>query len=258
MASKDYDGIYQEALHKLRMLLSASEVASSMDEEEEEKFVAQNTMTDPPKLNRRFIRNPKARKKLFRNRERCNSWHNLTHIDSNDRGTDFDATNRAEELALLTHQEKYIKQLEREMIFCREQLAFVLSNVKGVLNNEKKSEVNKATSNVFSAVEETTAATLKLRKDNTLLSDSLQRLRIEVEEVRTREEEAAEEVKRSVQVAEQLRMEKAEMDYEIGQLKIQVDRQQQRIRTLIEEQVKQMFIIKISKANVKYPLGDQD
>ena len=44
-------------------------------------------------------------------------------------------------------------------------------------------------------------------------------------------------MKRSVHVAEQLRMEKAETEYEVGQLKMQIDRQQGRIRSLIEEQV---------------------
>lgn len=62
-------------------------------------------------------------------------------------------------------------------------------------------------------------------------------MRNDLEDVKRTEAEAVEQVKRSVQVAEQLRMEKSEMEYEISQMKMQVERQQGKIRSLIEEQV---------------------
>jgi hypothetical protein len=42
----------------------------------------------------------------------------------------------------------------------------------------------------------------------------------------------------SVQVAESIKLEKTELEFELGQLTGQVERLQARIRTLIEEQVK--------------------
>ena len=56
----------------------------------------------------------------------------------------------------------------------------------------------------------------KLKKDNATLSEAIKRLRFEAEEVARREGEAAEQVKSSVQVAEALRMEKAELEYEVN------------------------------------------
>ena len=57
----------------------------------------------------------------------------------------------------------------------------------------------------------------KLKKDNATLAAAIKRLRAEAEEVARREGEAAEQVTSSVQVAEALRMEKAELEYEVGQ-----------------------------------------
>ena len=59
----------------------------------------------------------------------------------------------------------------------------------------------------------------------------------EVEVLKAREAEAAEQVQKSVKVAEQIRQQKTEAEFEIGQLSSQVERQQARIRTLIEDQV---------------------
>ena len=62
-------------------------------------------------------------------------------------------------------------------------------------------------------------------------------LRKEVENLKAREAEAAEQVQKSVKVAEQIRQHKSEAEFEVGQLSSQVERQQVRIRSLIEEQV---------------------
>ena len=55
----------------------------------------------------------------------------------------------------------------------------------------------------------------KLKRDNATLAEAIKRLRAEAEEVARREGEAAEQVKSSVQVAEALRMEKTELEYEV-------------------------------------------
>ena len=55
----------------------------------------------------------------------------------------------------------------------------------------------------------------KLKRDNATLAEAIKRLRSEAEEVARREGEAAEQVKSSVQVAEALRMEKTELEYEV-------------------------------------------
>ena len=91
----------------------------------------------------------------------------------------------------------------------------------------------------------------KFKQDNVLLSEALKKVRDEAEEVRKREDEAVEQVKNSVQVAEQLRMEKTEMEYEIGQLKMQIERQQARIRVLIEEQVVKVANILIKSYSIE-------
>lgn len=78
----------------------------------------------------------------------------------------------------------------------------------------------------------------KLQNDCQTLTETVRAMKQDLDLVKRREEEAVEQVKRSVQAAEQLRMEKTEVEYELAQVKLQVDRQQQRIRTLIEEQVR--------------------
>ena len=55
----------------------------------------------------------------------------------------------------------------------------------------------------------------KLKRDNATLAEAIKRLRAEAEEVARREGEAAEQVKSSVQVAEALRMEKTELEFEV-------------------------------------------
>lgn len=329
----DADAVYQQAVRKLRLLLSAaSEAASSSLDEEDNSlsgmragggvddmdvigpggdFVGVGGLTDPP-VKRRFNRNQKqrrgggntagaaaaARRSLnfgqvaagassltsAGDRERHNSWHNLLHIDDGGRmmpGPAGGGDPRTEELSLLSKQEAYIKQLEGETAFCRQQLALVLRNVKGTVaaaeadrGEQGKEEAAMAADTVsrlraenarlaselqdaqLATGEEETPLTRRLRQEGARLKQDAEKARAEAEEVRLREEEAAEQVKRSVQAAEQLKMEKSEMEYEAGQLRMQVglelfafetfsklrfllrqvDRQQARIRGLIEEQ----------------------
>lgn len=230
-------------------------------------------LTDPQFSKRRkYVKhtNSKVKRALFQKnnnseRERHSSWHNLEHMDVNN-----------QEVSLIKRQEAYIAQLEKETRFCREQLTQVLQHVRSVLSEkeaEKQSDVVKnAIAEVFSTIQgwqnniqpnesalvehlrhenaQLKQASLghgssdvlvqKLNKDIDVLTEALKRVRAEAEDVRRHENEAVEQVQRSIQAAEQLRMEKSELEYEIEQLKLQVERQQTRIRTLIEEQVVKM------------------
>ena len=83
---------------------------------------------------------------------------------------------------------------------------------------------------------------LSKTEKNTVTADEssstlIANLRKEVDILKAREAEAAEQVQKSVKVAEQIRQQKSEAEFEIGQLSSQVERQQVRIRSLIEEQV---------------------
>ena len=49
-------------------------------------------------------------------------------------------------------------------------------------------------------------------------------------------------MQRSIKVAEQIKQQKTEAEFEISQLSGQVERQQQRIRTLIEQQVSKVEV----------------
>ena len=76
-----------------------------------------------------------------------------------------------------------------------------------------------------------------LNTSNAAAESCVPQLRKEIESLKAREAEAAEQVQKSVKVAEQIRQQKTEAEFEIGQLSSQVERQQVRIRSLIEEQV---------------------
>jgi chromosome segregation ATPase len=54
-------------------------------------------------------------------------------------------------------------------------------------------------------------------------------------ELQRRETEAVEQVRQSVTMAEQISLEKTQLEHELGQVKQQLDRQQERIRNMIEE-----------------------
>jgi len=298
MAVADPDAVYQQAVKKLRLLLSASEAMSSLEASDFSDGAGDNAanapfLSDPRPTTasrggaQRYLRRgqSRARRGLFREgsgassaglggRERHNSWHNLTHIDAAGDGGEGGDDRRGEELSMLAKQEGYIKQLEKETTFCREQLAFVLENVKSVLREkegaavQRSAEVSEAISNVFNVIHKwennvpvakisakdgnaiqvenarlteelrklrETPLASRLQKDNDALNEELKRLRRDLEAVKAREEEAAEQVKRSVQAAEQLKMEKGEREYELSQAKVTVERQQGRIRALIDE-----------------------
>jgi len=153
--SADPDAVYQQAVRKLRLLLSASEAMSSLEASEMSDGgegsalpLMHNTgegfLSDPrPSVAasggaQRYLRRgqqSKARRGLFReasgassaglaSRDRHNSWHNLTHVGVGGSGDDAGQQGRGdrervEELALLAKQEGYIKQLEKETTFCR-------------------------------------------------------------------------------------------------------------------------------------------
>ena len=72
---------------------------------------------------------------------------------------------------------------------------------------------------------------------SSVTGEEMRKMREELEVVRGREAEAAEQVQRSIKVAEQIKQQKTEAEFEVSQLSSQVERQQQRIRALIEEQV---------------------
>ena len=136
------------------------------------------------------------------------------------------------------------QQLSQEITFLKVKFCSFLSEQKSIFIKNFSSfqaENHHLKEQVLSKPDPAAATTSplldKFKQDNVLLSEALKKVRDETEEVRKREDEAVEQVKNSVQVAEQLRMEKTEMEYEIGQLKLQIERQQARIRVLIEEQV---------------------
>ena len=76
------------------------------------------------------------------------------------------------------------------------------------------------------------------QKPETKDESCILQLRREIDILKAREEEAAEQVAKSVKVAEQIRQQKSEAEFEIEQLSSTVERQQVRIRSLIKEQVK--------------------
>ncbi len=78
------------------------------------------------------------------------------------------------------------------------------------------------------------------RKENAWLVTAVQGLKEENLELQRREDEAVEQVRQSVNMAEQISMEKTQLDMELNQSKVQLDRQQERIRNLIEEQVEKV------------------
>ena len=155
---------------------------------------------------------------------------------------------------LIQRQEGYIHQLEREAAFCKHQLATILTQVKDVLiansndDKAKKDDMIGLIKNIETQMKKSSADnTDKQKEENKQLrqklasqvdeSEAMKRLREELEVLRVRESEAAEQVQRSIKVAEQIKQHKSEAEFEVGQLRGQVERQQVRIRGLIEEQV---------------------
>jgi hypothetical protein len=76
-----------------------------------------------------------VRRALFNKREgggdRHSSWHNLIQIGDDDSWQR--QKQKQAETSLVKKQESYISQLEKETMFCREQLVNVLGQMKEVL-----------------------------------------------------------------------------------------------------------------------------
>ena len=211
-----------------------------------------------------------------RMRGRHNSWHNLTsgqeHQDQEGRQKKPQSASTLFHPSpprpvarssspmspavkeLIQRQESYINQLEREAAFCKHQLATILTQVKDVLiansqdDKTKKDEMFGLIKNIEAEMKISTAENNdKQQEENKQLrqklathvdeGEAIKRLREELEVLRVRESEAAEQVQRSIKVAEQIKQQKTEAEFEVGQLRGQVERQQVRIRGLIEEQV---------------------
>ena len=198
-------------------------------------------------------------------RGRHNSWHNLTqsgaggdqqeeeqeglrrhqsssHINiQSGQSRPASPSNLSPAVRELVHrQEVYIEQLEREAAFCKDQLSTILGQVRDVLvTNTSQEQTNKEEMlQLIKNIEQTVKTTEGSREaQSSVTGEEMRKMREELEVVRVREAEAAEQVQRSIKVAEQIKQQKTEAEFEISQLSGQVERQQQRIRTLIEEQV---------------------
>merc|ERR1711892_632461 len=145
---------------------------------------------------------------------------------------------------LIQRQETYIEQLEKDAAFCKDQLSNVLTQVKQVLvanSNEanedkaKKEEMVKILKNLETQIKSRDQFQLESKKyqeENLILKQQLNRndkntpnaasdslvadLRKQVENLKAREAEAAEQVQKSVKVAEQIRQHKSEAEFEVG------------------------------------------
>ena len=165
------DSVYREAASKLRVLLAATEQPTlrqrhsrSLDHLAAEAEAGdQDQDEDGPRLFARLPpRQPSAgpgtgvRRQLFGARGRHNSWHNLTAGAGGGQDQDPEEAaagphqlrrHKSASLSpaavspgrsgavreLVQRQELYIRQLEREAAFCKQQLATVLAQVKQVL-----------------------------------------------------------------------------------------------------------------------------
>ena len=209
--------------------------------------------------------NSSVRRQLFgggeKLRGRHNSWHSLTQAGPGEEGREGEGEEvlrRPQSSSLInlqpgqvrpaspavrelvSRQEVYIEQLEREAAFCKEQLSTILGQVRDVLlTNTSQEQTNKEEMlQLIKNIEQTVKSTEASREaQSSGAGEEVRKVREELEVVRLREAEAAEQVQRSIKVAEQIKQQKTEAEFEISQLTGQVERQQQRIRALIEEQV---------------------
>ena len=149
--------------------------------------------------------------------------------------------------------------MEQENEFCRTQLSQVLEKAKSVFETSQESDgITKVEmfvsglqaiseelgqkENIQTELDRCKRELEEFRKQLASAnfeqsSDEIEDLKQQLQTLKVREEEAVTQVSKSLQVAEQMRSEKAETQFEVNQLSAQVDRQQQRIRNLIEEQV---------------------
>ena len=72
-----------------------------------------------------------------------------------------------------------------------------------------------------------------LKRDNVWLVNAVQELKDETMELQRRETEAVEQVRQSIHMAEQISLEKTQLELEMNQAKQQLDRQQERMKNLI-------------------------
>ena len=172
-----------------------------------------------------------TKEKRASQRKRHNSWHDLVKSDS------APALNQPKHASpnsvqycmnLLEKQEYYIKQLEEENQFCREQMSTVLSQLKTskgfagddefiiplrehdsvhqqhLANLETENEALRHQLQIQAmssqSQEHNRNIIEKLRADNEMLNQALNQLSGESEDVKRREAEAAEEVRRIMQM----------------------------------------------------------
>ena len=213
----------------------------------------------PPKQS-----NSSVRRQLFgggeKVRGRHNSWHNLTQSGAGVEVEQGLARHQSQSSShinlqsgpaspahlspavreLVQRQEGYIDQLEREAAFCKDQLSTLLAQVRDVLvTNTSQDMTNKEEMfQLIRNIEQTVRTTEGGREaQSSVTGEEMRKVREELEVVREREAEAAQQVQRSIKVAEQIKQQKTEAEFEVSQLAGEVERLQQRIRTLIEEQV---------------------
>ena len=200
----DSDLIYEQAMKKLRTLM-ANEYPNDQQHQHHEaeegsdgSFQGHNNNNNNNNKPRRFVkRNSGGMKKQLYPHQKLQSasWHNLVHIDEDHR-----------ELGLIRKQESYIKQLEKEVDFSREQLTFVLHNFKDVVLNEDhhhhRGQPQAEQPQHQQLHGQHLKSAEKLRKDNELLTEALTKMRSDLEELKMTENEAAEQVIQSIKELE--------------------------------------------------------
>ena len=139
---------------------------------------------------------------------------------------------------LVFHQENLIGQLEKELSFCRNQLNDTLAKVRNVALTQSKESADtiaKLQTENESLKKSIDAKCDNLKRDNVWLVNAVQGLKDETMDLQRRESEAVEQVRQSVHMAEQISMEKAQLEMELNQAKQQLERQQERMKAMLEE-----------------------
>lgn len=200
---------YNEAVTKLRLLLDSND------------FPASDITRSPTSYP---VKQPKDQK-------RWSSHEDLLNHSNHTKG---------ELRTLVSHQEDYIGQLEEELSFCRNQLNETISKVRqATVHQEKETQevIHKLRSENDSLKKQLDAKHENLKRDNVWLVSALQSLKDESMELQRRETEAVEQVRQSIHMAEQISLEKTQLELELNQVKQQLDRQQERVKAIIEEQL---------------------
>ena len=197
---------YNDAVTKLKVLLETGERESNQQ-----------------------VINRKGSSLLFNNKKKWGSQEDLLINQS-----------KKELRELVCHQEDYIKQLEDELSFCRHQLNDLLVKVRqSTLNQSQESwqdTISKLKSENESLKKSVDACKCEnLKRDNVWLVNAVQGLKDETMELQRRETEAVEQVRQSVHMAEQISLEKTQLEMELGQAKQHQERQQERIKSLLED-----------------------